>query len=61
MNSTIVQIDELDVSLPLASSITTVGVGAVIGPRGPQGDPGVHIGPTPPADHSLLWVDTSGL
>jgi hypothetical protein len=61
MNSTIVQLSELDVSLPLANSVTMVGVGPVTGPRGPQGDPGVHIGPTPPADHSLLWVDTAGL
>lgn len=27
--------------------------------QGPAGDPGVHVGPTPPADTSLLWVDTS--
>lgn len=31
----------------------------VEGPQGATGDPGVHIGPTPPADTSLLWVDTS--
>ena len=26
---------------------------------GPQGIPGVVTGPTPPTDHSLLWVDTT--
>lgn len=26
---------------------------------GPQGSPGVHVGPTPPSDTTLLWVDTS--
>lgn len=26
---------------------------------GPKGDPGVHVGPTPPPDTSLVWVDTS--
>jgi hypothetical protein len=31
------------------------------GPRGPQGDPGVHVGPTAPSDTTLIWVDTSGL
>lgn len=29
------------------------------GPQGPTGDPGVHVGPTPPVDTTLLWVDTS--
>lgn len=29
------------------------------GPQGPQGDPGIYVGPTPPANTSLLWVDTS--
>ena len=31
------------------------------GPAGPKGDPGVYVGTSPPADHSLLWVDTTGL
>ena len=26
---------------------------------GVNGSPGVHVGPTPPADTTLLWVDTS--
>lgn len=30
------------------------------GPKGDTGDPGVYVGPTPPSDTSLLWVDTSG-
>lgn len=29
------------------------------GPAGPQGNPGVFVGPTPPSDITLLWVDTS--
>lgn len=28
------------------------------GPPGPPG-PGPHVGPTPPTDTSLVWVDTS--
>lgn len=27
--------------------------------QGPAGDPGVHIGTSPPANTSLLWVDTN--
>lgn len=29
---------------------------AIVGPPGPVP---IHIGPTPPSDTSLLWVDTS--
>ena len=29
------------------------------GPAGPKGDPQIHIGPTPPTDVTMLWVDTS--
>lgn len=29
------------------------------GEAGPQGAPGVYVGPTPPANTSILWVDTS--
>lgn len=31
------------------------------GPQGIPGDPGVYVGPTPPLNTSLIWVDTSGL
>lgn len=27
--------------------------------KGPPGDPVIHVGPTPPDDHSLFWADTS--
>jgi len=27
--------------------------------KGPPGDPVIHVGPTPPADHTLFWADTS--
>lgn len=27
--------------------------------KGPPGDPVIHVGPTPPSDHSLFWADTS--
>ena len=33
-------------------------------PKGDKGDPGpavVHVGPTPPADLTMVWVDTSGV
>ena len=34
-------------------------ISPVFGEPGLNGSPGVHIGPTPPSDTSLLWVDTS--
>lgn len=30
-----------------------------LGSIGPTGNSGVYVGPTPPIDTSLLWVDTS--
>ena len=40
---------------------TTVGWGSPLqlGSIGPPGSSGVYVGPTPPIDTSLLWVDTS--
>lgn len=29
------------------------------GEAGPQGAPGIFVGPTPPANTSILWLDTS--
>ncbi len=30
-----------------------------MGPPGPQGDPGVEVGDTPPENTAVIWVDTS--
>lgn len=46
-------------AVPSAIVTITQVMNNVEGPTGATGDPGVHIGPTPPADTSLLWVDTS--
>lgn len=35
------------------------GAQGLTGATGPTGNPGVYVGPTPPADHTLLWVDTA--
>jgi hypothetical protein len=29
--------------------------------KGPPGDPGIHIGPDPPEDTSILWLDTQAI
>lgn len=39
------------------STGSTIEFGSLI--PGPPGSPGVFVGPTPPADTTLLWVDTS--
>lgn len=36
--------------------VTVVSEQANYGAPGPQGPPGVHVGPTPPEDLNTLWV-----
>lgn len=51
----------VDVEIVKESPVLLTQSGGV-GPPGPKGDtgnPGVFVGPTPPSDTSLLWVDTS--
>ena len=43
-----------------ATTIVTAGSTGPRGPKGDQGSPGYHVGPTPPEDQSLIWIDTSG-
>lgn len=38
---------------------TSWGTPIQLGSIGPTGSSGVYVGPTPPIDTSLLWVDTS--
>ena len=38
---------------------TSWGTPIQLGSIGPAGSSGVYVGPTPPIDTSLLWVDTS--
>jgi hypothetical protein len=39
--------------------VQTTMLNVVVAPVGTPGSAGVYVGPTAPADHSLLWVDTS--
>lgn len=42
-------------------TVLRVGVTTTTGPPGPAGanGAGIHVGPTPPTDTSLLWVNTA--
>lgn len=51
-----VSIPEIIVS-PTSSSIII----AAAGERGPQGQAGVIVSPTPPGNTNLIWVDVSDL
>lgn len=46
---------EVSVTEETPSTVTV----SMVGLQGPSGSPGVHVGPTPPADLSWLWVDTT--
>lgn len=63
-DGTEVIIDDGVVSIEI-SDVTVLVTGDGAGPQGPPGPTGaagplpIYIGPTPPANTSLLWVDTS--
>lgn len=47
-------------TIVISSEDSTIVVGAdAAGPQGVPGPSGLHIGPTPPSDLTILWVDTS--
>jgi hypothetical protein len=44
---------------PIPGPVGPQGPIGVAGPTGPIGPTAIVVGPTPPSDTSLLWVDTS--
>lgn len=52
-------VTHVQVSTVIAADVGQSGPAGAAGAKGDTGDPGVYVGPTAPANTSLVWVDTS--